>query len=454
MEKFTRYYLTIDDDFNIIHASRDFLEYTGKEYLSNLCKVVPDHDMTNLRNVLFATEPGESSLVCFRIRTRRGELSWIAATIEKPEHDSGDIKMDLSDIQSMKSGGVDSHFDKMTGLYSKAAIIEYAKEVMGNSPARPFYFFLMDIDNFKSINDSYGHLKGDEAIISVAQITRDYVGDHGVVGRFGGDEFMLVLDGVSTEPELREILRDIRYTVRDKYSDEQGNYTITVSMGGALFPNYADNYEKMFMLADKMLYLAKTKGRDRYIIYTPDVHGQIHFDGKVMTISQQLQMDKAKNDLIMILMDELLIKKSVTFRDALERVLKVYGVNEAFVLGQSDPVSVMGLRGVLDESSWHTEDVSIDLSEIAPEDYHSLFNGCPLKILNIFDLQKDDYHKFADFMIKHDYRVMLVYRMTIRSAGGYILFTSATGSTSRFSETDFSDLTYFCRMAELSGICP
>ncbi len=454
MEKFNRYYLAIDDDFNIIHASRDFLEYTGKEELSNLSKVVPDHDMTNLRNVLFGTEPGESSLICFRIRNLHGELSWIASTIEKPLKEGELIKMDLSDIQSMKSGGVDSFFDNMTGLYSKQAIIDYAKDLMSQSPAKSFYFFLMDIDNFKSINDSYGHLKGDEVIITVAHITRDYVGKHGAVGRFGGDEFMLVLDGISTEPELREILRSIRYKIREKYSDDKGNSPVTVSMGGALFPDYADDYEKMFMLADKMLYLAKTKGRDRYIIYTPSVHGQIHLDGKVMTISQQFQTDLAKSDLIMDLMDSFLVKKSVSFGDALEKILLTYGLDEAFVLGESEQTSSLGLKVIAEGELRRAEKSVLDMSEVAPEDYHKLFKAYPIKILNIFDLQKENYHKLADFMIKHEYRVMIVYHMTIKTGGGYFLFASVTSSTSRFSETDFTDLTYFCRMAELSGLCP
>ena len=142
MEKFNRYYLATDDNFNVIHVSKDFLEYIGKNELKNLDKIVPDLDMTNLRNVLFATAPGESSLVCFRVRTRSGELSWIASTIEKPVNDGDSIKMDLSDIQSIKTGGIDSRYDKMTGLYSKSAIIEYAKDLMSQTPVRPFYFFI------------------------------------------------------------------------------------------------------------------------------------------------------------------------------------------------------------------------------------------------------------------------------------------------------------------------
>ena len=71
--------------------------------------------------------------------------------------------------------------------------------------------------------------------------------------------------------------------------DEENNTTITVSMGGALYPENAKDYDSMFKLADKMLYMAKAKGKDRYIFYTPHVHGNILYDGKVMTMRQYLQ---------------------------------------------------------------------------------------------------------------------------------------------------------------------
>ena len=87
---------------------------------------------------------------------------------------------------------------------------------------------------------------------------------------------MLVLEKVNTEPELREILMEIRYDIRERYMDENGNKTVTASMGGALFPDYAKDYDSMFQLSDKMLYLAKTKGRNRHITYDSDTEGWLY----------------------------------------------------------------------------------------------------------------------------------------------------------------------------------
>ncbi|MCR5402890.1 MAG: GGDEF domain-containing protein, partial [Butyrivibrio sp.] len=442
------------ENLNVCDYSKDFLEFVGRAKLTNLEQIVPWQDLINLKNILFGTDKGSPSLSCFRIKTKKGDLSWFAATLEKQGEFGESIRMELNDIQSLKTDYSDGHFDKMTGLYNKSTIIDYANDLMHESPTKHFYFFLMDIDNFKSVNDTYGHMRGDEVIIDVAHTAQEIIGDKGVIGRIGGDEFMLVLEKIDNEPRLREILRDIRYTIRDKYQDESNNKTISVSMGGALFPDFAKDYESMFQLADKMLYLAKTKGKDRYIIYTPFVHGKIVYDGNVMTIQKHMLMDQAKSDLMMEFLDDYYVKKTIPFKTAMERVLDTYGLDEGYVLGEDKLTSHFGIKQVSGKDGSGVEDSSLDISPITSEDYKSLFNIYPLKTINIYDLQKDNYPIFSEFMTNCGYRVLVVYHMTKNPAGGYIIFASNATSSCRLSEIDFTDLAYFCRMTELSDQCP
>lgn len=454
MEKFKKYFIDVDETLNVLNFSKDFLEFIGRTSFTNLEQIVPWQDIINLKNVLFGTDLGTPSMSCFRIKTKKGDLSWFAATLEKQGELGESIRMELNDIQSLKTDYSDGHFDKMTGLYNKSTIIDYANDLMQQTPAKHFYFFLMDIDNFKSVNDTYGHMRGDEVITEVAHAAQEIIGDHGVIGRIGGDEFMLVLENISTEPELREVLRDIRLWVRDKYLDENENKTVTVSMGGGLFPDYAKDYESMFQLADKMLYLAKTKGKDRYIIYTPFVHGKVVYDGNVMTIEKHMLLDQAKSDLIMKFLDEYYVMKTIPFQEALEMVLRTYGLDEAYVLGENDTKSHFGIKLNTGENDKGVTDSVLDISSILPEDYKFLFNIYPLKAINIYDLQKDNYPLFTAFMTNFSYRVLVVYHTTLNPEGGYIIFASNATSSCRLSEIDFTDLTYFCRMTELSGQCP
>ena len=116
----------------------------------------------------------------------------------------------------------------------------------------------------------------------------------------------------------------IRKTIEEKYQDMGNGVCVTVSMGGALFPTDAMDYESKFMLADKMLYIAKTKGRNRNVFYSPLIHGKVLYDGKVMTISQSMMMNREKSNMMIELLDKCLVEKDFDAKQALEQLKRVY----------------------------------------------------------------------------------------------------------------------------------
>lgn len=168
-------------------------------------------------------------------------------------------------------------YDTGTGLFNKRAINEYAIDklqecgINGSS----IYLAVMDIDDFKTFNDTYGHMFGDRVLAKIADIMRSDVDYKGSCGRFGGDEFMVVFDGVKTEEELRNILKTIRKNISFAFIDGENKINVTTSWGVSKFPDDGDNFEKLFELADKSLYIAKQKGKDRFIIYDEKKHGDI-----------------------------------------------------------------------------------------------------------------------------------------------------------------------------------
>ncbi|MDE7205758.1 MAG: GGDEF domain-containing protein, partial [Lachnospiraceae bacterium] len=167
----------------------------------------------------------------------------------------------------------DNAFDPGTGLYNKRAIHEYAMEK--TQEGKGLYLAMMDVDDFKKVNDSFGHMFGDEVLSKVSEIMRGVIDSRGMVGRFGGDEFMLVLDGVSSEEELRRIFKTISKNIQWEYQDIKETMAITTSCGVAKFPDDATNFEDLFKKADKALYVAKEKGKNRYIIYDEAKHGAV-----------------------------------------------------------------------------------------------------------------------------------------------------------------------------------
>ena len=163
--------------------------------------------------------------------------------------------------------------DPLTGVLTRTGIEQAACERIRNGIR--ITLIILDIDFFKTINDRYGHQKGDEVLRCTAECIRKAVGDTGQVGRLGGDEFLIVLDALSDEDGIRGVLRGVRNSVGARYPDTGmgGNPVVTVSMGGARFPDHAADFSSLFNLADACLYRAKEKGRNRYILYTPEKHG-------------------------------------------------------------------------------------------------------------------------------------------------------------------------------------
>lgn len=165
--------------------------------------------------------------------------------------------------------------DYLTGVLTKAEITNLAINTVDVKKTSNVTIAIIDIDYFKKVNDVYGHMKGDEVLRKVAKIIQNEVREDGLVGRFGGDEFLVIFYNAYDMENMRERLRSIKNSVASSFvkTDSGEDISITLSIGCAAYPKDADNYEDLFFLADFALYRAKEKGRNRYIIYNRDKHG-------------------------------------------------------------------------------------------------------------------------------------------------------------------------------------
>jgi len=151
--------------------------------------------------------------------------------------------------------------DTLTGLPNRRKLDEVLTE--WSSEDRIFSLLVLDIDHFKSINDSYGHQKGDETLKELAAVVQEIIRPEDYCFRYGGEEFVLLLpetNRLAAYQTAEKIRRKIEKTslIPDK--------TVTVSIGISEFPTQSRSMAELFQMADQALYNSKSKGRNRITI--------------------------------------------------------------------------------------------------------------------------------------------------------------------------------------------
>lgn len=165
--------------------------------------------------------------------------------------------------------------DPLTKTIARSPMISYIKYLIRNNI--PFTMALFDIDNFKNVNDSYGHQIGDEILKGLTENVMKCFGSTAVIGRYGGDEFLIVREGEKSYDEIDQFVNHI-YThgVRIPISLSTGRtLVISATTGICTFPKDGKKYEELFLICDKLLYYGKNEGRNNYTIYVEYVHSGI-----------------------------------------------------------------------------------------------------------------------------------------------------------------------------------
>ncbi len=160
-----------------------------------------------------------------------------------------------------------ARLDSLTKVYNHGYFIQKLREQTETceSQKQPLSLIMLDIDYFKQYNDTFGHLLGDEVLISLCDVIRSHIKKTDAVGRWGGEEFCIALPNTDKE-QARQVAHRIRETmatlkVRD--GDYMAIPVPTVSQGIAIFPTETEDITKLIDLADKRLYIAKERGRDQ-----------------------------------------------------------------------------------------------------------------------------------------------------------------------------------------------
>lgn len=226
-------------------------------------------------NALVAFQKGERKIV-YQYRKLCGEnkYKWVSCTLhlyEDPE--TNDVKgfAYVEDIDEQKRAELALQYkaahDVLTGFYNKGATEAKISELLKAEVGAQHAFIMIDIDYFKCINDTFGHLFGDAVLERISGKIRSIFRDQDIVGRIGGDEFCVLMKNVQNDKVAKMKADEICAKLLQTYTEGDKSCTISASIGIALYHAHGNSYEMLYKHADTALYVAKKNGKNQYAIY-------------------------------------------------------------------------------------------------------------------------------------------------------------------------------------------
>ena len=345
-------------------------------------------------------------------------------------------------------------YDSLTGLVDKVDIIRLARERIDDKQLNGTALAIIDVDYFKSINDNYGHQFGDDVIKKVADIISSEVGKNGVSGRFGGDEFFVVLYNVQSEDQIRPILKGIKNKVSATFPDKglDKDNPLSVSIGAAVFSKDAGNYDDLFMIADHCLYLAKEKGRNRYVIYSREKHGTLEDIRLKQQSSNKINdRDSSYGDVIVKMLDLAIHNRDSRVENYINEFAEAFGLHNIH-LYVGAPFTfryAAGSKAINDKSA--IDFVTHILNSADKDRYFSLSD---FVVVNHLGMLPPDDHSAREFLEKREVYSLVLIRFWDRDKKECILGISTVGKKVQWNQSlfkyyrAFTDILSFLSLGE------
>lgn len=335
--------------------------------------------------------------------------------------------------------------DSLTGLMTKADITRIATDLINVKKVRGITLAIVDIDYFKKVNDTYGHMCGDEVLLRVAGIMEKEVGENGIVGRIGGDEFLIIFYQADNMEHMRERLVCIKNNVKASFPPNvKGQPAITLSMGCAAYPKDSDNYENLFFLADFALYRAKEKGRDRYIIFDKEKHGGLE-EIKNMTKTGN-RIDSRGNmtmgDILCVMMDMVYSAETYPLEKLLDDFVINFGIQRVMIYAGT-PYHITDVAG---EQRPSAELIARTEHYVNIDGYCRLFDTSGLLLVNNVKFLEDRLPEVYELLGKLSIYSLIQIKFTDKNGSPAILSLESVKRTTTWNRSNLHYYRLFARI--------
>ncbi|WP_042349969.1 sensor domain-containing diguanylate cyclase [Bacillus massiliigorillae] len=337
-----------------LQFSSNFVEKFGYEpIVEKISLSVPTSMHIHPEDVVIFSEAfnsiynGAPDVQCeLRIKQYPDKYIWCKIRITSQFDENGHIFKafgTISDIddqkQTMQKLLFKAQRDSLTGIYNKATTQNFIEECLtGDDHHKNHALFIIDIDNFKHVNDQLGHLFGDAVLKDTAHDIQHLFRDSDIVGRIGGDEFMVFLKDIPSEDLVIEKSKLLMDVFRRSFTGRNKDYKISGSVGVAIYPRDGKTFNELFQNADNALYAAKKQGKDCFCIFSQELKAEQYKSVlDQVNVDDQSQMsftENLKEYIFNILYETKDINVAIPL--ILEIVGKYYGVSRVYVFENSE----------------------------------------------------------------------------------------------------------------------
>ena len=321
-----------------------------REQLSGGTYLHPD-DMPLLFDGIANIENGSGyEMVEVRIATAKGRYLWcrLRATALRNQDGmlqkiSGIIINIDAEKQAERALQDRAERDSLTKLLNKDAGRKQAEEYFSRFPEGvSSAMFIIDLDNFKQVNDRYGHLFGDSVLTRAAREIKKLFRNQDIVSRIGGDEFLVVMRGVADRALVESRCQRLLSIFQSIFSEHKYKLPMSCSIGIALSPEHGRSYYDLFNRADRALYWAKAKGKNNYVIYDEESEKLHVRNATASAVNNRIDSDEepglADDNLVRYAFQRLYASRDVekSVNDILELVGRKMNVSRVYVFENSD----------------------------------------------------------------------------------------------------------------------
>ena len=264
-----------------IEAGEDFL--TIEKWFDVILKEDLDKFVVSLNR--YITEPQNRHLqVEYRIKTGSGDIKWIRTrgmAIWDEEGNPIRVAGSITDITEQKLADEKIHrlafFDSLTGLPNRALLMDRFSVAEANArrKGKGIAVFFLDLDNFKTINDTMGHTYGDKLLLKVGEQLRLKLRKSDTIARLGGDEFIMLQTNISSMDEVYKLASRLLNIFKKPWKLDGREFYVTASIGISIYPNDGTDLKELMKNADAAMYRAKEKGKNNFQIFTPELNMKI-----------------------------------------------------------------------------------------------------------------------------------------------------------------------------------